>query len=118
MEKLKISRSDFLNALENDIKPAFGTSGELLQMMLTRGIINWGSPVSHVLEDGMLLIQQVRNQLAILIELRYKYIIRFSQVLMLHKSNYSRPRALKPPDWSVFSWRVLRMLEKLHWLHN
>lgn len=59
MEKLKVSRSDFLNALENDIKPAFGTAGELLQMMLARGIINWGSPVAHVLEDGMLLIQQV-----------------------------------------------------------
>jgi vesicle-fusing ATPase len=62
MEKLKVSRSDFLNALENDIKPAFGTSQELLQMMLTRGIINWGSPVSHILEDGMLLIQQVRQR--------------------------------------------------------
>ncbi|CAL8089603.1 unnamed protein product [Orchesella dallaii] len=61
MEKLKVTRSDFLNALENDIKPAFGTSGELLQMMLMRGIINWGSPVAHVLEDGMLLIQQARS---------------------------------------------------------
>lgn len=59
MEKLKINRADFLNALENDIKPAFGTSQEVLQMCLTRGVINWGSPVSHVLEDGMLLIQQV-----------------------------------------------------------
>lgn len=59
MEKLRISRSDFLNALENDVKPAFGTSQETLQVMLSRGIINWGAPVSHVLEDGMLLIQQV-----------------------------------------------------------
>jgi vesicle-fusing ATPase len=58
MEKLKISRSDFLNALENDVKPAFGTSQESLTIMLSRGIINWGPPVSHVLEDGMLLIQQ------------------------------------------------------------
>jgi len=60
MEKLRISRSDFLNALENDVKPAFGTSQEILQIMLARGIINWGTPVSHVLEDGMLLIQQVK----------------------------------------------------------
>jgi len=60
LEKLKITRSDFLNALENDIKPAFGMSQELLQIMLMRGIINWGSPVSHILEDGTLLIQQVR----------------------------------------------------------
>jgi len=63
IEKLRVSRSDFLNALENDIKPAFGTSQELLQMMLTRGIINWGSPVSHILEDGMLLIQQVNQNI-------------------------------------------------------
>lgn len=61
MEKLKISRSDFMNALENDVKPAFGTSQEVLQVMLSRGIVNWGPPVSHVLEDGMLLIQQARS---------------------------------------------------------
>ncbi|CAG7786284.1 unnamed protein product, partial [Allacma fusca] len=67
MEKLKITRSDFLNALENDIKPAFGTSQEILQMCLTRGIVNWGSPVSHVLEDGMLLIQQLFWSLGIVI---------------------------------------------------
>ncbi|KDR16531.1 Vesicle-fusing ATPase 1, partial [Zootermopsis nevadensis] len=60
MEKLLVNRSDFLHALENDIKPAFGTSGEVLEHFLARGIINWGTPVSSILEDGMLFIQQAR----------------------------------------------------------
>ncbi|XP_067641395.1 vesicle-fusing ATPase 1 [Eurosta solidaginis] len=60
MEKLRVTRSDFLHALENDIKPAFGTAQELLDNMLSRGIINWGQPVSSVLEDGMLYVQQAK----------------------------------------------------------
>ncbi|VVC93527.1 vesicle-fusing ATPase 1-like [Leptidea sinapis] len=60
MEKLMVERTDFLHALENDIKPAFGTAAEALEHFLARGIINWGSPVSTVLEDGQLYIQQAR----------------------------------------------------------
>jgi vesicle-fusing ATPase len=60
MEKLLVCRDDFLHALENDIKPAFGSAAELLENFLARGIINWGPPVSHVLEDGQLYTQQVR----------------------------------------------------------
>ncbi|XP_022122433.1 vesicle-fusing ATPase 1 [Pieris rapae] len=60
MEKLMVERTDFLHALENDIKPAFGTAAEALEHFLARGVINWGSPVSSVLEDGQLYIQQAR----------------------------------------------------------
>ncbi|XP_034660243.1 vesicle-fusing ATPase 2 [Drosophila subobscura] len=60
MEKLKVTRSDFMHALDNDIKPAFGTAQEMLENMLARGIINWGSPVSELLEDGMLYVQQAK----------------------------------------------------------
>lgn len=60
MEKLLVNRSDFLHALENDIKPAFGTSAEALEHFLSRGIINWGTPVSNLLEDGSLFIQQAK----------------------------------------------------------
>lgn len=60
MEKLLVNRSDFLHALEHDIKPAFGSSAEALEHYLARGVINWGMPVSSVLEDGLLLIQQAR----------------------------------------------------------
>jgi len=60
MEKLKVNRDDFMHSLENDIKPAFGTAQEILDNMLARGVINWGSPVSHLLEDGMLYVQQAK----------------------------------------------------------
>ncbi|XP_065366062.1 vesicle-fusing ATPase 1 [Calliphora vicina] len=60
MEKLKVTRADFMHALENDIKPAFGTAMEILENMLSRGIINWGQPVANILEDGMLYVQQAR----------------------------------------------------------
>lgn len=60
IEKLLVTRSDFLHALENDIKPAFGTAQEILTQYLTRGVINWGAPVKNILEDGMLFIQQAR----------------------------------------------------------
>lgn len=60
IEKLMVTRADFMHALEHDIKPAFGTAQEILDHFLARGIINWGSPVSSIFEDGMLLIQQAR----------------------------------------------------------
>lgn len=61
MKKLRIERADFLHALENDIKPAFGTSAEALDHFLVRGIVNWGHPVAGILEDGRLLCQQARS---------------------------------------------------------
>ncbi|XP_062127102.1 vesicle-fusing ATPase 2 [Drosophila sulfurigaster albostrigata] len=60
MEKLKVTRSDFMHALENDIKPAFGAAQEMLENMLARGVINWGQPVTSLLEDGMLYVQQAK----------------------------------------------------------
>ncbi|XP_017771802.1 PREDICTED: vesicle-fusing ATPase 1-like [Nicrophorus vespilloides] len=61
IEKLLVNRADFLHALENDIKPAFGTAQEILNQFLSRGIVNWGRPVTSILEDGMLYIQQARD---------------------------------------------------------
>lgn len=60
MDKLLVNRDDFLHALANDIKPAFGTASEALESYLSRGIINWGTPVSSLLEDGTLYTQQAR----------------------------------------------------------
>lgn len=60
MEKLLVNRQDFLHALENDIKPAFGSAAEALEGLLSRGIITWGTPVSSLFEDGSLYIQQAR----------------------------------------------------------
>ncbi|KAG8197118.1 hypothetical protein JTE90_004376 [Oedothorax gibbosus] len=60
-EKIKVTRADFLHALEYDIKPAFGTSSEQVERLISQGIINWGSPVADILEDGDLFIQQARS---------------------------------------------------------
>ncbi|XP_026829429.1 vesicle-fusing ATPase 1-like [Ooceraea biroi] len=40
---------------------AFGTSAETLDILLTRGIINWGRPVAEILADGSLCVQQARE---------------------------------------------------------
>lgn len=60
IDKLLVNRDDFLHALTYDIKPAFGTASEALETYLSRGIINWGTPVSHIMEDGALYTQQAR----------------------------------------------------------
>ncbi|KAJ8984991.1 hypothetical protein NQ317_016902 [Molorchus minor] len=60
IEKLLVNRTDFMHALEHDIKPAFGSAQEIINQFLARGIINWGSPVTSIIEDGMLFIQQAR----------------------------------------------------------
>lgn len=60
-EKLQVSRLDFMASLNNDIKPAFGTNQEDYASYIRNGIIRWGDPVSIVLEDGELLVQQTKN---------------------------------------------------------
>ncbi|XP_016059406.1 PREDICTED: vesicle-fusing ATPase isoform X3 [Miniopterus natalensis] len=60
-ESLQVTRSDFLASLENDIKPAFGTNQEDYASYIMNGIIKWGDPVTRVLEDGELLVQQTKN---------------------------------------------------------
>jgi len=61
LEKLNVCRSDFLHALENDVKPAFGTSNEAIEQLTKEGIIMWGPPVQQVIEEGQLRIQQARE---------------------------------------------------------
>lgn len=58
VEKLRITRADFLHALENDIKPALGSAEESLDGFLNRGIIDWSESVSEILSDGKLAVQQ------------------------------------------------------------
>ncbi|XP_062304371.1 vesicle-fusing ATPase isoform X2 [Osmerus eperlanus] len=60
-EKLKVTRDDFLGSLNNDIKPAFGTNQEDYASYIMNGIIKWGDPVTRVLDDGELLVQQTKN---------------------------------------------------------
>ncbi|XP_005998641.1 vesicle-fusing ATPase [Latimeria chalumnae] len=60
-ERLQVTRSDFFASLENDIKPAFGTNQEDYASYVMNGIIKWGDPVTCVLDDGELLVQQTKN---------------------------------------------------------
>uniref|UniRef100_A0A8C5MVT1 Vesicle-fusing ATPase n=1 Tax=Leptobrachium leishanense TaxID=445787 RepID=A0A8C5MVT1_9ANUR len=60
-ECLQVTRSDFLTSLENDIKPAFGTNQEDYASYIMNGIIKWGDPVTRVIDDGELLVQQTKN---------------------------------------------------------
>ncbi|XP_024920501.1 vesicle-fusing ATPase isoform X3 [Cynoglossus semilaevis] len=60
-EKLLVTRSDFMGSLNNDIKPAFGTNQEDYSSYIMNGIIKWGDPVTHVMDDGELLVQQTKN---------------------------------------------------------
>ncbi|XP_038619424.1 vesicle-fusing ATPase isoform X2 [Tachyglossus aculeatus] len=60
-ESLQVTRGDFLASLENDVKPAFGTNQEDYASYIMNGIIKWGDPVTRVLEDGELLVQQTKN---------------------------------------------------------
>lgn len=40
---------------------AFGTNQEDYSSFIMNGIIKWGDPVTHVLDDGELLVQQTKN---------------------------------------------------------
>ncbi|XP_056265885.1 vesicle-fusing ATPase isoform X2 [Pseudoliparis swirei] len=60
-EKLQVTRSDFMGSLNNDIKPAFGTNQEDYSNYIMNGIIKWGDPVTRILGDGELLVQQTKN---------------------------------------------------------
>uniref|UniRef100_A0A4W5MS55 Vesicle-fusing ATPase n=1 Tax=Hucho hucho TaxID=62062 RepID=A0A4W5MS55_9TELE len=60
-ENMQVLRDDFLASLDNDIKPAFGTNSEDYASYIMNGIIKWGDPVTAVLDDGELLVQQTKN---------------------------------------------------------
>lgn len=59
-DNMKIMRSDFIEAL-NEIHPAFGISETELKNCALNGIIQFGSHISRILEDGDLFIKQVKN---------------------------------------------------------
>ncbi|KAK8844660.1 hypothetical protein IAR55_006507 [Kwoniella newhampshirensis] len=57
---VKISRADFMHALD-EVQPAFGVSEEELQSVVQNGIIHYSQRVNDVLNDGSLLVEQVRK---------------------------------------------------------
>lgn len=86
---------------------AFGASAEAIEIYLSRGIINWGEPISHFFDCGSILVRQARSQqdfgsvfLIFFIYQWYCFIIFFFLLQVWFQS------------WS----KVRRMPEKLHWL--
>ncbi|XP_057340081.1 vesicle-fusing ATPase 1-like [Microplitis mediator] len=59
MGKLMVSRADFLHALENEVKPAFGRV-TVVDHLLARGIINWGRPVAEIIAASSTEIRRRR----------------------------------------------------------
>lgn len=59
-DKIKVGRDDFLHAL-TEVKPAFGVNEGELQQCVMNGIIQFDQNISHLLDDGSLLIDQVKN---------------------------------------------------------
>lgn len=58
-ENLKITRSDFMTALDSgDIKPSFGVSSEEFECYMRNGIINYSAGIREILEEGQLRINQ------------------------------------------------------------
>jgi len=57
-EALLVSRSDFMHALQHDVKPALGSAEELLEGFVSRGVVEWSTAISSILADGELLLQQ------------------------------------------------------------
>ncbi|WWD22793.1 hypothetical protein CI109_107287 [Kwoniella shandongensis] len=60
VENIKISRADFMHALD-EVQPAFGVSEEELQSVVQNGIIHYSQRVNDILNDGSLLVEQVRK---------------------------------------------------------
>ncbi|KAK3321121.1 P-loop containing nucleoside triphosphate hydrolase protein [Cercophora scortea] len=58
---MKVNRQDFINALE-EVKPAFGADGAELEDALTYGVIHFSQSISAILNDGMLYVENVRQQ--------------------------------------------------------
>lgn len=58
---MKVGRQDFLNAL-NEVKPAFGTDDAELEDATPYGIIPFSPSINAILNDGMLYVENVRQQ--------------------------------------------------------
>ncbi|OQR70810.1 vesicle-fusing ATPase 1 isoform 2 [Tropilaelaps mercedesae] len=61
LNKLKICRQDFMSALENDIKPAFGTAAEEIETLIGPNLFVWGEPINQLLGEGDLSIDQCKS---------------------------------------------------------
>lgn len=60
VETLKVTQADFLHAIDNDIKPAFGAGLDDSDQYISNGIIEYSKTIGHIVQDGKLLINQTK----------------------------------------------------------
>jgi vesicle-fusing ATPase len=60
VENMKVSRQDFLSALD-EVKPLFGVAEEELGKRILRGIIHYSPFIKDILDEGRLYVNQVRK---------------------------------------------------------
>lgn len=61
VEKLQITRADFMYALDGDIKPAFGISAEDFETYMRNGVLSFSPQIKEIIEEGQLRIKQTIN---------------------------------------------------------
>ena len=61
IEKLLVTRSDFMNALQNDVKPMFGTRQEDIDVFIKGGLIPWGPPVNEITHELRLFANNLQS---------------------------------------------------------
>ena len=57
-DNLRVTMEDFHHALDNDIKPALGSSQDQLETFNMGGIIEWSPMVENILKDGKRCVDQ------------------------------------------------------------
>lgn len=60
IDKITVNRNDFEHAFD-DVQPAFGVSGEQIQSLLRGGIIHFSPFIDNILNEGRLIVQQVKE---------------------------------------------------------
>lgn len=60
VDKITVNRDDFEHAFD-DVQPAFGVSGEQMQSLLRGGIIHFSPFIDNILNEGRLIVQQVKE---------------------------------------------------------
>lgn len=60
VDKITVNRDDFEHGFA-DVQPAFGVSEDEMQRLLRGGIIRFSSFIDEILDEGRLIVQQVRE---------------------------------------------------------
>lgn len=60
LDKITVNRDDFEHAFD-DVQPAFGVSADEMSRLMRGGIIHFSPSIKNILDEGRLIVQQVRE---------------------------------------------------------